>query len=66
MDMTKNPPLCTIIGLTGRAGAGKDTCAALTQEINSDFVSFGIADTLKSEVADAFGTDQYDLLYDRK
>ena len=61
--MTKTPPICTIIGFTGRSGAGKDTCAALIQEINSDFVSFGIADTLKSEVAEAFSTDQYDLLY---
>ena len=49
--------LCTIIGLTGRSGAGKDTCAEIIQELDGRFIKFAFADALKSEVSESFGVD---------
>jgi hypothetical protein len=45
-----------IIGLTGPAGSGKDTAADLLVE-HAGFTKLAFADTLKSEVADAFAVD---------
>lgn len=45
-----------LIGLTGRAGAGKDTCAQLLEQYG--FHALAFADALRAEVADAWCIDQ--------
>ena len=44
-----------LLGLTGRAGAGKDTCAQLLHE--HGFASIAFADALRAEVAEAWRID---------
>jgi hypothetical protein len=51
-----------IIGLTGHAGAGKDTCATLMQRCG--FISVAFADALRREICQAWGVN-YELLTDR-
>lgn len=56
--MTKNPPICTIIGLTGRDGAGKDTCAEIITQIDKNFKQLAFADALKDEISKSFCVDK--------
>lgn len=56
--MTKTPPICTIIGFTGRSGAGKDTCAEIITQIDKNFKQFAFADALKTEVSNSFCVDR--------
>ncbi|WP_159990848.1 hypothetical protein [Pelistega ratti] len=56
--------LCTIIGLCGTAGSGKNTCGDIIQNISPDYIQFAIADPLKYEVANAFQIDD-SYLYSR-
>lgn len=54
-----------LIAFTGQAGAGKDTAAALLATY-AKFQRLAFADTLRAEVAEAFGlTARPDLLHDR-
>jgi hypothetical protein len=46
-----------IIGLTGAAGAGKDTTADIVQELVPGAARFAFATVLREEVAAAFGVD---------
>jgi hypothetical protein len=48
-------PLRCVIGLTGAAGAGKDTCAALLAPLG--FRALAFADPLRAEIQAAFGID---------
>ncbi len=56
--------MTTIIALTGAAGAGKDTVAALLRDY-ARFVPLAFADALRAEVADAWGLGAADMLSDR-
>jgi len=49
--------MTTIIGLTGHAGSGKDTVAALLAE-RFNVCRLAFADSLKHEIAHAFGIDR--------
>lgn len=56
-------PQYRIIGLVGRAGAGKDTCAAILAETRG-FARVAFADALREEVVQAFSIDPF-ILADR-
>lgn len=56
-------PQYRIIGLVGRAGAGKDTCAAILAETRG-FARVAFADALREEVVEAFSIDPF-ILADR-
>lgn len=56
-------PQYRIIGLVGRAGAGKDTCAAILAETRG-FARVAFADALREEVVQAFSIDPF-ILSDR-
>ncbi|CAB3855565.1 hypothetical protein LMG26858_01944 [Achromobacter anxifer] len=59
-----NPlPQYRVIGLVGRAGAGKDTCAAILAETRG-FARVAFADALRDEVVQAFSIDPF-ILSDR-
>lgn len=53
-----------ILGLSGAAGAGKDTVASYLQD-RYGFQIFAFSDSLYREVVDAFGLESEDLLRDR-
>lgn len=53
-----------IIGLTGAAGAGKDTTADIVQELVPGAARFAFATALRAEIAQAWGIDER-LLEDR-
>lgn len=56
-------PQYRIVGLVGRAGAGKDTCAAILAETRG-FARVAFADALREEVVQAFSIDPF-ILADR-
>lgn len=56
-------PQYRIVGLVGRAGAGKDTCAAILAETRG-FARVAFADALRDEVVQAFSIDPF-ILSDR-
>lgn len=45
-----------VLGIAGRAGAGKDTCADVLCE-NYQFFRMAFADPVRAEITDAFGID---------
>ena len=47
-----------IIGLTGAAGAGKDSTADIIQELVPGTARFAFATALRAEIAEAWGIDQ--------
>ncbi|MGY6273493.1 hypothetical protein ACXIUT_27815 [Achromobacter denitrificans] len=56
-------PQYRVVGLVGRAGAGKDTCAAILAETRG-FARVAFADALRDEVVQAFSVDPF-VLSDR-
>ncbi len=54
--MSGRERILTLVGLTGRAGAGKDTSADILREWYG-FTQIAFADPLRLEIVDAFGVD---------